>query len=259
MVSCRTLPGHSVIDWDPALSASDYATFSALLGGFAISGLLWLASLNTDKTPARTQALALIAGSLAPLTLATLAYAEASGTTDCLFSNIEIALGNLLLSMGGVVLLLGVGTAIAGYFDSDLDVIAQALPLAAIVVATVGLGSGNYVAMTLANGSDWWSSGPEGGLQLAVLLASIVAGYLLRGSERLHDVKMLSLMTIALSTAIYLLVLTVALGAGSVELTRFVTWLRLATWFIVLPPYVASVSSLARQSAPLAARKTPRA
>lgn len=242
---CVTLPGWDEVLWDPTASAGSYATLSALLAGFSLSGLLWISSSAQPDRIGRTSAVVSIWASLVPLVLATLMFAEIEGEAKCDQAVIEVTVALLLFTVGAVSLFVSLGQLLTRVFDSTADRLAQLVSWTALVLGSVGIYAGNSTMANLLE-SESWDTTPAARIQLVFVAGSIVLASAWRRSFT------------GVTPLVYVILVS-AIGFGVFYFTAFtrpISWMPNAlSWARVLMwcAFAVTAASVIRSPAPPAA------
>ena len=196
-------PGMHQEQWNAGLSAPSYAVFAALLFGFAIAGLFWIASSErsatdsssslyarrrTGERPSRSstgddiRAVSAIWMCLLPLVLATLFYAETPGELRCVASFYDTFIAAILLTMGTVLLFVGVGRLLNRAFNRRFDRAESAMSWAVVTLGTLLVFDGNDTILTVI--SVHLSTGAIVMNAVALIVALVIAPWATRASRR---------------------------------------------------------------------------
>lgn len=173
MSSCKGLAGWDLVHWDPMLSASGYGTFAALLAGFAVSGLMWIASSDPEQRSAKSPAALGVLVTLLPLVGATLFYSEISGEDLCDRAYVGTFVASFMLTIGTVLLLIMLALLLDGLFN-DQGPILQWFSCAVLVIGTGTVWVGNAVLVEAISGEEW-SNSLQSYMQAVFLVAGLIA------------------------------------------------------------------------------------
>lgn len=188
MNSCDVLDGWGDILWDPRASSTGYGTFAALLAGFSLSGLIWIATSSKDWQTEKQKAAVGILSTLVPLITATLLYAQLSGDQDCRSAYISWSIASWILATGAMALILSLIRLLATFFDQQSDIFAELIALTAIASGTLAVAVGNGLLRQAYTGDNWVSS-THGIAQLALLAGAFVLSLWMYLLGQARDIK----------------------------------------------------------------------
>jgi uncharacterized membrane protein YiaA len=227
--TCELLPGWGEILWDPRSSASSYATLSALLAGFSLSGLLWISSGSKELRLQRSSGVLGIWASLVPLLLATLMFSEIQGDSECDQAAAETSVALLLMVVGTVTVFASLGAMLTRVFDDSADRLARVVSWTAVWLGAAGVYAGNSTVRTLVDG-EVWEGTAEGRVQAGVMIVAMIV--VASWKAPLKSANAL-VYTVVIGSAIYYLVFYfIAFERPMDWITGTLTWARTLYWCI---------------------------
>jgi hypothetical protein len=178
-IACTELPGWREVRWDPLSGAEQYGAFAALLAGFSIAGLIWIASRRRDDVDSR--ALVGLWVAVLPLVLSTLLFAEVAADSYCGRSVVIYTAPSFLLTVGAVMLFVHLGNLLAGFISEGSDpaegvAARQANVLVRWFVAVVASGGIVSANLSMLDSVEKGSPAQAGGQAVLVGATLVLAG-----------------------------------------------------------------------------------
>lgn len=233
-MECSKLPGWDRVLFDPTVAAGTYATMAALLAGFALSGLIWIASGSKSERSTKALPAAGILSTIVPLITATLLFAELSGEQNCKNAFVLMPIASLLLAFGTVALLISLSQLLGSLFDDQTDRFAALVSATALLLGTLSTYVGNNTLNEAFSVTAWsWSADEMG--QIAVLVVGLVLSVVLNVRRKpLQGSVPAFAYLVALGAFGVVAFYAISLSGAHDWLPEAVSWARTIGWTVFL-------------------------
>lgn len=222
----RQLAGWADVRWDPTGSAEGMGTLAALLAGFAVSGLVWVAAADRMELPDPPVGVMGLWGAIVPLVLATLLFAEVSGEAACDRAMVGTTVASTLLTIGTVSVVIALGHLLAQRFGEAITRLFVTITVTAVFLGTASTLLGNATMIRALGLSGWFEAVLW---QLVGLVAASVAGMAL-GSASAKGASAYA--AVFLGAVAFVLYYVTAFWTDNPEgwMAYVVSWGRAVTW-----------------------------